>query len=89
MQKIYPVSRFRIVWGDENSTPAEWELEYSSDMNEWQTFVKSTSSDIDWYSRWPGYEHYLAEPVKARYLRYRPINDPNPAIKIRLISAYR
>lgn len=89
MQKIYPISRIRIVWGDENSTPAEWEMEYSSDMNDWQTFVKSTSSEIDWYSRWPGYEHYLAEPVKARYLRYRPINDPNPGIKLRLISAYR
>ncbi len=89
MQNTFPVSRMRIVWADEQSTPADWILEYSRDMTDWQTFVKSSSDEIDWYSRWPGFEYYSSEPAQARYLRYRPLKDSGPAIKLRLISAYR
>ncbi len=89
MQRAYPVSRIRVVWGDEQSTPEEWEMEYSEDMKEWKTLVKSSSNEIDWYSRWPGFEYYGAEPVMARYLRYRPLKGAGSAIKLRLISAHR
>lgn len=89
MQKTYPFSRIRIVWGDEESTPEEWEIAYSTDMNNWQTFVKGSINEIDWYSRWPGYEYYAAEPVQARYLKYQPTKGSNSTMKLRLISAYR
>lgn len=89
LQDSFPLSRVRLVWADEQSTPSEWELQYSTDQTNWQTFVKGSSSEIDWYSRWPGFEYYAPEPVKARYLKYRPLKNADASIKLRLISAYR
>jgi hypothetical protein len=89
LEKEYTVSRMRMVWGDEESVPAKWSLEYSVDGESWKKFVERSGKITDDYSRWPGYEHYATELVTARYFRYRPESAGKRNIKLRQWSLYR
>ncbi|MGC8657857.1 MAG: discoidin domain-containing protein [Desulfomonilaceae bacterium] len=89
LKKTREVSRARIVWGDEQSTPAEWVLEVSTDGKEWKTFCSGDRQAVDYYSWWPGYEFYGSIPMQARFVRYRPTKMANPVIKLRLWSLFR
>ncbi len=87
--EVREVSRVRIVWGDKATTPQSWELDISMDEKDWKPFVKGQSSDLDGYSRWPGFEHYAAAPSSGRYMRYRPTGDPLPVMALRSWSVSR
>ena len=63
---IHLVSRLRIVWGDEQSTPEERLIEVSIDSKEWKPFCSGSKKTVDYYSWWPGYEYYSSNPVQAR-----------------------
>ncbi|MGC8603966.1 MAG: discoidin domain-containing protein [Desulfomonilaceae bacterium] len=89
LKQIYPVSRLRIVWGDEQATPEEWVVEVSTDSKEWTTFCSGSSRMTDNYSRWPGYEYYGSNPENARYVRYRQTKMVNPVIKLRVWNLFR
>ncbi len=88
-QGIYPVSRLRIVWGDESSVPESWKVEVSEDGEKWDLFVQGDKTRTDDYSRWPGFEYYRPEPLGARYFRYVPSSDTQTAIKLRCLSVQR
>jgi len=64
-------------------------VETSIDQENWQPFAHADKGRIDSYSKWPGFEYYTAEPVQARYLRYRPVKGPQRTIKLRLWSMLR
>jgi len=87
--ETYAVSRTRLVWGDEASVPEQWAIEVSLDGKDWQAFARADRSSIDSFSRWPGYECYLPEPVQARYVRYRPTDSGPRVIKLRSWSLFR
>jgi hypothetical protein len=87
--RTYPVSRLRIVWSDEDAVPGKWSIEGSADNENWILITEATKSELDNYSRWPGYEFYGAREVFARYLRYRPINGKKRSINLRTLAAYR
>ncbi len=84
----FALSRLRLVW-DDDSVPKEWAVDVSSDGQNWNPWVKGDTQELDDFSWWPGYEYYGAEPVQARYLRYRPVNGDKPAIRLRSLSVYR
>jgi len=84
----HPVSRARVVWGDAKSVPQSWSMEISVDGQEWKPFIQADGK-TDNFSRWPGYEHYAAQPVQARYLKYRPENNGSRSIQLRQWSVYR
>jgi hypothetical protein len=87
--RVEPVSRMRIVWADKTSVPKKWVVEWSVDRTDWKTLVRSENAVLDSLSRWPGFEYYGAEPVKARYLRYRPVGTKERTMKLRLWSVAR
>lgn len=87
--ETYAVSRTRLVWGDDASVPEKWTIEVSLDGKDWQTFAHADRSDVDNFSRWPGFEYYLPEPVQSRYVRYRPTDSGPRVIKLRSWSLYR
>lgn len=89
MGKPYAVSRLRVVWADDASVPDEWAIETSDDQQTWQTFVKARKDQHDNFDRWPGYEYYAAEPVSARFLKYRPLTGKQQTIRLRLWSMFR
>ncbi|MBI5569499.1 MAG: discoidin domain-containing protein [Desulfomonile tiedjei] len=84
-----PLSRLRMVWADEASVPDEWIVEASLDGETWQPFVEADKDRIDSYSQWPGFEYYAGEPVKARYVKYRPVKTEERTIRLRLWSMFR
>ena len=85
----YPVSRLRLVWADKTAVPEQWAVESSMNQETWETLVQGSNKQTDNFSRWPGFEHYAAEPVQARYLRYRPITTSQRSIRLRSWSAFR
>ncbi len=87
--RVEPVSRMRIVWADKTSVPKKWVVEWSVDRTDWKTLVQSENAELDSLSRWPGFEYYGAEPVNARYLRYRPVGTKERTMKLRLWSVAR
>ncbi len=89
LKQIHPMSRLRLVWGDEESVPEEWIIEVSADNIEWKTFCEGANQDTDNYSRWPGFEYYLSEPIEARFVRYRQTKMREPVIKLRTWNLYR
>jgi hypothetical protein len=89
MGKPHAMSRLRVVWADDSSVPDEWAVETSDDRQTWQTFVKAGKDRQDSFDRWPGYEYYAAEPVSARFLRYRPLDGKQRTIRLRLWSMFR
>jgi hypothetical protein len=84
-----PVSRLRLVWADEDSVPEEWVFETSIDGEQWRTLIQGTKNQTDSYSRWPGFEYYAAQPVQARYARYRPVKVQQRSIRLRSWNIFR
>jgi hypothetical protein len=84
-----PVSRLRLVWADEESVPEEWVFETSIDGEKWDVVIQGTKNQTDSYSRWPGFEFYAAEPVQARYARYRPVKAQQRSIRLRSWNIFR
>ncbi len=84
-----PVSRLRLVWADEESVPEEWVFETSVDGEKWDILIQGTKNQMDSYSRWPGFEYYAAEPVQARYARYRPVKVQQRSIRLRSWNIFR
>lgn len=89
LKQTHPVSRLRIVWGDEQSTPEEWVIEVSIDSKEWKPFCSGSKKTVDYYSWWPGYEYYSSNPVQARFVRYRQTKMSEPVIKLRVWNLFR
>ena len=89
LKQTHPVSRLRIVWGDEQSTPEEWVIEVSTDSKEWKPFCSGSKKTVDYYSWWPGYEYYSSNPVQARFVRYRQTKMSEPVIKLRVWNLFR
>ncbi len=89
LQRPHPVSRLRLVWGDESSVPDTWTIEASVDGTAWTEMAKGAKKDIDNFSKWPGWEYYRAEQIPARYVRYRPDQTGSRQIKLRLWSVLR
>lgn len=85
----HPVSRLRLVWEDESSVPEQWMVDVSEDGKEWKTLYQGDNKNTDNYSRWPGLEYYAAEPLQARYLRYRPLGAGKGPIRLRSWSVAR
>jgi len=82
------LSRLRLVW-DHSSVPEEWAVDVSVDGENWKPWIRGDDKELDSFSWWPGYEYYGAEPVRARYLRYRPIKSADRSIRLRSLSVYR
>ena len=89
LEQEYEVSRLRLVWADEESVPSKWTVDYSADGENWKRFVEGSGKITDAYSRWPGFEYYGADLVKARFFRYQPQDVGKRNIKLRLWSLYR
>lgn len=87
--ETYPVSRTRLVWTDDASVPETWTIDASVDGKDWQPLVSADRKGLDSFSRWPGFEYYAAEPVQARYVRYRPGGSGPGVIKLRSWSLFR
>ena len=89
LQEEFKMSRMKIVWGDKDSVPEKWAVDISTDNESWVPWINGDNKSLDNFSLWPAYEYYGAEPVEARYLRYRPIDNENRPIRLRSLSAYR
>lgn len=85
----FPVSRTKLVWADEQSVPEKWAVEVSTDGKTWQTLALGDGEHIDHYSQWPGFEYCAAEPLQARYIKYRPMEDKRVPIKLRCWNVFR
>lgn len=88
-QRPYPVSRLRIVWGDESSVPQSWRVEVSANEENWQLFAEGDKTQTNNYSRWPGYEHYRTDPLQARFFKYTQSDNRLRDIKLRCLSVQR
>ncbi|MBI5252308.1 MAG: discoidin domain-containing protein, partial [Desulfomonile tiedjei] len=85
-----PVSRLRIVWGDEKSVPKSWRVEFSQDGKDWQPWLNITETRTDGYDQWPGFEYYAHQAAHARYVRYVPTGeDGQKPIRLRQLSLFR
>jgi hypothetical protein len=89
MGQAHPVSRTRLVWADEESVPEKWTVEVSGDGTDWRPLVVAAKVQLDSFSRWPGFEYYAAEPVRGRYLRYKPMDDNEAPIRLRCWNVFR
>jgi len=87
--EVRTFSRLRLVWGDEETVPDEWVVEVSKDETNWTNFVTGSGDRTDNFSRWPGFEYYASDPVKARYLRYKPMHGSNQVIALRSWNVFR
>ncbi len=88
LTRALSLSRLRLVW-DDSSVPEEWAMDISLDGENWKTWVQGDDKKLDKFSWWPGYEYYGAEPVQARFLKYRPMKAADRSIRIRSWSIYR
>jgi hypothetical protein len=77
------------VWADDDAVPKKWAMEASLDGETWEPFAKDDSAGPDSFSRWPGFEYYAPRPVKARYFKYKPLDETKRTIRLRLWSLYR
>lgn len=90
MGEALPVSRLRIVWGDEKSVPKSWSVELSQDGKDWQTWLNVADTKTDAYDQWPGFEYYAHKETVSRYVRYVPRGeDADKPIRLRQLSAFR
>ncbi|MGO8822174.1 MAG: discoidin domain-containing protein [Desulfomonilaceae bacterium] len=89
LNRVFEISRARIVWGDRESVAKQWELDISADNQNWEPWIKGDNKQLDNFSLWPGYEYYGSSYVKVRYLKYRPIDGANNPIHLRSVSVYR
>lgn len=90
---VVPISRLRIVWGDEESVPEEWLLEISEDGAAWKNWIRVSGSGrtmTDGYDQWPGREHYNWQELPARYIRYTDSGQSQKKpIRLRQLSLFR
>jgi len=87
---VVPISRLRIVWGDEQSVPKEWRLEVSSDGQAWKDWLAVSQTKTDGYDQWPGYEHYSYQDSPGRFVRYVPTGEAaGKPIRLRQLSLFR
>ncbi len=86
---VYPMSRVRLVWADQESVPQKWTVEVSTDRNTWQSLVEAAKDQTDNYSQWPGFEYVAVEPLEARYVRYRPLDEEKGPIRLRCWNLHR
>jgi hypothetical protein len=86
---IKPVSRLRIVWGDEKSVPESWKVEISEDGSTWKEWFKTGKTKTDGYDQWPGFEYYAPEESQARFVRYTPAGKDGGPIRLRQLSLFR
>jgi hypothetical protein len=84
----FALSRLRLVW-DESSVPEQWAVDISPDGQTWNPWIQGSNQDLDNFSWWPGYEYYVAEPVQARYVKYRPVETDNRRMRLRLLRVSR
>jgi hypothetical protein len=89
LNRVFEISRARIVWSDRESVPKQWELDISTDNENWEPWIKGDNKQLDNFSLWPGYEYYGSSYVKARYLKYKPIDGANNPIRLRSLSVSR
>lgn len=87
---VVPISRLRIVWGDEQSVPKEWRVEVSEDGQKWKDWLTVTQTKTDAYDQWPGYEHYSYQDVSGRFVRYAPSGEAaGKPVRLRQLSLFR
>ncbi|MEJ2716318.1 MAG: discoidin domain-containing protein [Deltaproteobacteria bacterium] len=88
--KVVPVSRLRIVWGDEKSVPKGWKVDVSEDDASWKNWITMKNTRVDPYDQWPGFEYYAEGDTPARFVRYQPLGaDANGTITLRQLSLFR
>ncbi|MBM4327062.1 MAG: discoidin domain-containing protein [Deltaproteobacteria bacterium] len=85
----FTLSRLRVFWADDASVPEEWAVDVSMDGKEWKEWASGTNKSVDHYSLWPGYDYFAATPVRARYLKYRPVKFEERRIRLRSLNVYR
>ncbi len=88
LTRVLSLSRLRLVW-DNAHVPQKWAVDTSVDGADWKPWVQGDDKALDSFSWWPGYEYYGADPIQARYLRYKPIESANRSIRLRSLSVYR
>ena len=87
---VVPISRLRIVWGDSESVPEQWNMEISEDGTSWKPWLAIEKSVTDVYDQWPGFEYYAPEQSPARYVRYVPAGEAaKKPVKLRQLSLFR
>ena len=87
---VVPVSRLRVVWGDEKSVPENWQVELSEDGKNWKPWLNVNKTHTDSYDQWPGFEYYSSHETPARYVRYIPSGEAaGAAIRLRQLSLFR
>ena len=89
LTREFTLNRLRLFWADEASVHEEWAVDISTDGKEWKEWASGTNKSVDHHSMWPGYDHFAATPVQARYLKYRPIKSNERRIRLRSVSVYR
>jgi hypothetical protein len=88
LTRVLALSRLRLVW-DNAHVPRKWAVDTSVDGADWKPWVQGDDKALDGFSWWPGYEYYGADPIQARYLRYKPLESANRSIRLRSLSVYR
>jgi hypothetical protein len=88
LEKVVPVSRFRIVWGNEDTVPKDWKIDISEDGLNWKNWLTVDGAKTDKYDQWPGFEYYADKESPARYLRYTQ-DTGGKEIYLRQLSVFR
>ncbi|MCX5873972.1 MAG: hypothetical protein NTY51_12180, partial [Deltaproteobacteria bacterium] len=86
--KVFPVSRLRIVWGNEQTVPEAWKIDISEDGQNWKKWLTVDKTRTDPYDQWPGFEYYAAGETPARYMRYSQ-SPPEKEIYLRQLSVFK
>ncbi len=87
---VVPISRLRIVWGDDISVPRDWEIDFSEDGKTWRKWLNITKTEVDHYDQWPGFEYYSPEESAARYVKYsQSVDNGQAVIRLRQLSIFR
>ena len=86
--EVLPISRLRIVWGSENTTPQKWRMEVSTDGNNWEPWVNVEDNPTDSFDQWPGFEYYADKETRARFVKYTQPSGPDN-ISLKQISLFR
>jgi hypothetical protein len=86
--KVFPVSRLRIVWGNEQTVPEAWKIDISEDGQNWKKWLTVDKTRTDPYDQWPGFEYYAAGETPARYMRYSQ-SPAEKEIYLRQLSVFK
>lgn len=82
-------TRFRVFWANDSSVPKTWDIDVSNDMVSWTTWKKGSDDDVDSLSVWPAFDFYSANPIEARYIRYKPTDPEMRSISLRSVGVFR